>query len=40
MIAHGGSEAMKQAGGEMRDLLAGKPDLQFLEVVGGKNLPG
>ena len=37
--AHGGSDAMKAAGPALRDLLAGRPELQFLEPVTGKGLP-
>ena len=40
LMAHGGSEAMKQAGGPMAELLAVKAELYFLEPVTGKGLPG
>ena len=39
LMAHGGSEAMKRAGGPMSELLAGKAELYFLEPVTGKGLP-
>lgn len=39
LAAHGGSEAMKLAGGQLRDKAAGRPELHVLEVVDGKNLP-
>ena len=37
--AHGGSEAMKEVGGKLRDKAAGRPELHILEVVAGKGLP-
>jgi quinol monooxygenase YgiN len=37
--AHGGSEAMKAAGGELRDKVGGRPELFFLDVLGGKGIP-
>ncbi|HEY2430256.1 MAG TPA: putative quinol monooxygenase, partial [Acidimicrobiales bacterium] len=40
MAAHGGSEAMKAAGGKLRDKAAGRPELHMLDLVDGKNLPG
>src|SRR5580658_3892949 len=40
LAAHGGSEAMKAAGAKLRDKAAGRPELHFAELVGGKNLPG
>ena len=38
--AHGGSEAMKEAGGKLRDKAAGRPEIRVLELVAGKGLPG
>jgi quinol monooxygenase YgiN len=38
LIAHGGSDAMKAAGSVFRDLLAGKPELYFLEPIKAKGL--
>ena len=40
LAAHGGSEAMKAAGGKLRDKAAGRPELHVVELVGGKGLPG
>ncbi len=40
LVAHGGSDAMKKASAAMRDLMAGRPELIFLEPVAGKRLPG
>ena len=40
LMAHGGSEAMKQAGPALGQLLDGKAELYFLEPVTGKGLPG
>jgi quinol monooxygenase YgiN len=37
--AHGGSEAMKAAGGQLRDKAAGRPELHIMEVVDAKGLP-
>jgi quinol monooxygenase YgiN len=37
--AHAGSEAMKAAGGKLRDKAAGRPELHFLDLVGGKGMP-
>ena len=39
LAAHGGSEAMKAAGGQLRDKAAGRPELHILELVTGKGLP-
>jgi quinol monooxygenase YgiN len=39
LAAHGGSAAMKEAGAGMAPLLTGRPELYFLEPVGGKGLP-
>jgi quinol monooxygenase YgiN len=39
LLAHGGSDAMKAAGSGMAELLAGRPELQFLEPVVAKGLP-
>lgn len=39
LAAHGGSEAMKAAGGQLRDKAAGRPELHVVELVGGKGLP-
>ena len=39
LAAHGGSEAMKAAGGKLRDKAAGRPELHVLELVGGTGLP-
>lgn len=36
--AHGQSEAMTAAGPELGTLLAGRPELTFLNLVGGKGL--
>jgi quinol monooxygenase YgiN len=38
MMAHGGSEAMKAASAQFRDLLAAKPELYFLEPRKAKGL--
>ena len=37
--AHGGSEAMKAAGGRLRDKAAGRPEIIMLDPVQGKGLP-
>ena len=39
LAAHGGSEAMKAAGGKLRDKAAGRPELHIVELVAGKGLP-
>lgn len=39
LAAHGGSEAMKLAGGKLRDKAAGRPELHLMDLVGGKSLP-
>ncbi len=39
LAAHGGSEAMKAAGGKLRDKAAGRPELHVCELVTGKNVP-
>jgi len=39
LAAHSGSEAMKAAGGKLRDKAAGRPELHLVELVGGKGLP-
>jgi quinol monooxygenase YgiN len=39
LVAHGGSEAMKAAGGKLRDKAAGRPELTMLDLVDGKNVP-
>ncbi|GAC1375835.1 MAG: hypothetical protein NVSMB4_04270 [Acidimicrobiales bacterium] len=39
LAAHGGSEAMKAAGGKLRDKAAGRPEITLLELVDGKGLP-
>jgi quinol monooxygenase YgiN len=39
LAAHGGSDAMKAAGGKLRDKAAGRPELHIAELVGGKGLP-
>jgi quinol monooxygenase YgiN len=39
LAAHGGSEAMKAAGGKLRDKAAGRPELHLLDLVDGKGLP-
>ena len=39
VAAHAGSAAMKAAGAVMAELLAGRPELQRLELIGGKGLP-
>ena len=39
LAAHGTSEIMKAAGAKLRDKAAGRPELHFLDVVTGKNLP-
>jgi len=39
LAAHGGSEAMKAAGGKLRDKAAGRPELHLLELVEGTGLP-
>jgi len=39
LMAHGSSEAMKQAGPALGELLAGRADLYFLEPVTAKGLP-
>ena len=36
--AHGG-DAMKAAGGKLRDKAAGRPEIRVLELVAGKGLP-
>jgi quinol monooxygenase YgiN len=36
--AHGGSDEMKALGGAIGHLLAGRPELIFLNPVGGKGL--
>jgi quinol monooxygenase YgiN len=38
LAAHGGSEAMKQAGGELRGKVAGRPELHMLDLVDGKDV--
>jgi quinol monooxygenase YgiN len=40
LAAHGGGEAMKAAGGRLRDKTAGRPELHVLEMVQAKGLPG
>jgi quinol monooxygenase YgiN len=40
LAAHGGSEAMKAAGGRLRDKAAGRPELIMLDLVQAKGLPG
>lgn len=40
LATHGGSEAMKQAGGQLRDKVAGRPELHMLDIVDGKGIPG
>ena len=40
VAAHAGSAAMKAAGAAMGELLAGRPELQRLELIAGKGLPG
>ena len=37
--AHAGSEAMKAAGGKLRDKAAGRPEIMLCELVGGTGLP-
>lgn len=39
MAAHGGSDALKELGTSLRPLMAGRPELTFLNVVGGKGIP-
>jgi quinol monooxygenase YgiN len=39
LVTHGGSEAMKAAGPRLGELLAGRPELYFMELAGGKGLP-
>jgi quinol monooxygenase YgiN len=39
LAAHGGSEAMKAAGGKLRDKAAGRPELHLLDLVDGVGLP-
>ena len=39
LAAHGGGEAMKAAGGRLRDKTAGRPELHVLELVQAKGLP-
>lgn len=39
LAAHSGSEAMKAAGGKLRDKAAGRPEIHVVELVGGKGLP-
>jgi quinol monooxygenase YgiN len=40
LAAHGGSQAMKEAGGRLAGLVGGRPELFMLTPVGAKGLPG
>ncbi len=39
LAVHGGGEAMKAAGGRLRDKTAGRPELHVLDLVQAKGLP-